>query len=227
MMSFTSKKSRKKTGFPRHSFTIARVGKQDPFFGSESLRKNQNMGQRTGEGGDPGAMNQGKSEHFHENGGIVWMAHITKRAARDNAHSRRIHDLNTPMVAEGSNHPPANDIGRQKDSEADCREQGIKRAVKKNNFQGRAQQDGGMKENHPAEARVDDFRGAAGHHPGLVTARNAQFVQAQNADDEKKGQVGDDAQFHCSSKNSALKPGPKAAAMACSPVFKGRFSSHS
>jgi len=131
------------------------------------------------------------------------------------------------MIAEGSNHPPAHDIGRQKDSEADCREQGIKRAAKKNNFQGRAEEDGGMKDNHPAESRVGDFRGAAGDHLRLVAARNPQFVQAQTGDDEKKDQVGDDAQFHCSSKNSALKPGPKAAAMACSPLFKGRFSSHS
>src|SRR5260370_4006771 len=35
------------------------------------------------------------------------------------------------------------------------------------------------------------------------------------------------AYVHCSSRNSALKPGPKAAANAYSPAWSGLFSSHS
>ena len=90
-----------------------------------------------------------------------------------------------------------------------------------------AYEDCSMQENHPAKAGIIHSGGATRDHFLLVTPGNAEFHQAQSSDSAKKNEKGDNAQFHCSSKNSALKPGPKAHAMAYSPVFRGRFSSHS
>src|SRR6266581_1699826 len=44
---------------------------------------------------------------------------------------------------------------------------------------------------------------------------------------KKQAKKGNDAHVHCSSRNSALKPGPNAAAIAYSPAWSGLFSSHS
>ena len=41
----TLEESRQEAGLSRHGLAIARIGKEDPFFGRESLRKNQQMGQ--------------------------------------------------------------------------------------------------------------------------------------------------------------------------------------
>src|SRR6266436_8093672 len=61
----------------------------------------------------------------------------------------------------------------------------------------------------------------------LMAMGNPELENAQQPHAEQEREEGDDAYVHCSSKNSALKPGPKAAASAYSPGFKGRFSSHS
>jgi len=53
----TSEKSRQEAGLSRHGLAIARVGKENPFFGRESLRKNQQMSQGAESRGDPGAVN--------------------------------------------------------------------------------------------------------------------------------------------------------------------------
>jgi hypothetical protein len=48
----------------------------------------------------------------------------------------------------------------------------------------------------------------------LMTARDAELEDAQESDCEQQGEKRDDAYVHCSSKNSALNPGPNAAASA-------------
>ena len=99
--------------------------------------------------------------------------------------------------------------------------------MEEHHFDGGADEDGSVQENHPAKTGIIHFGGAPGDHFPLVAAGNAQFHEAQGSDSAEKNEKGDNTQFHCSNKNSALKPGPKATAKAYSPVLRGRFSSHS
>jgi len=99
--------------------------------------------------------------------------------------------------------------------------------VEKHHLEPSAEEHAGVQENHPAKARIIYFGGATGGHFPLVALRNPEFHEAQGSDSAEKNKKGDYTQFHCSNKNSALKPGPKAAAKAYSPVLRGRFSSHS
>ncbi len=68
---------------------------------------------------------------------------------------------------------------------------------------------------------------AARHHGALMIARDAQLENAERGDEKQQREKRDDAQVHWRSRNSALKPGPKAAASAMSPGLSGRLSSHS
>src|ERR1700689_3197034 len=54
-----------------------------------------------------------------------------------------------------------------------------------------------------------------------MIARNAKLDNAERRDDEQQRKESDDAQVHCRSRNSALKPGPNAAARAMSPGLSG------
>ena len=99
--------------------------------------------------------------------------------------------------------------------------------MEKHDLDRSAEENKGMQEDHPAKAWIIYFGGAAGGHFPLVALRNAEFHEAQGSDSAEENEKGDNTQFHCSNKNSALKPGPKAQAMAYSPVWRGRFSSHS
>src|SRR5947207_6695327 len=56
---------------------------------------------------------------------------------------------------------------------------------------------------------------------------DTQLDQPQQPHGQEQPEKANDAQVHCSSTNSALKPGPNAAATAYSPALSGLFSSHS
>ena len=86
--------------------------------------------------------------------------------------------------------------------------------MEEDNFQGSANQYPGVNGDHPFEMRFRDANGPMGQHALLVPARNSQFDKTEHAHGGQKSQVKVDAQAHCSKRNSALKPGPKAAASA-------------
>src|SRR5260370_31534949 len=101
------------------------------------------------------------------------------------------------------------------------------RPAQENNFKGGANENSGVKQHDPTKPRLVHFRRALSDHALPIAARDAQLKEAQQRHGEQKSKKRDNAYAHCSSKNSALNPGPKAAARAYSPGFKGRFSSHS
>src|SRR5580658_8277830 len=99
--------------------------------------------------------------------------------------------------------------------------------MKEQDFESGADQHRGMQQDHPAKSRLVNFCGSARDHLSLMTARDLQLRNAEHSHGHQQTEKRDDAQVHCSSRNSALKPGPKAAANAYSPDLRGRFSSHS
>src|SRR5260370_13942929 len=101
------------------------------------------------------------------------------------------------------------------------------RPVKKSNMKGSADENSGVKQHDRTALRLLHVRRAVGVHLLLVAAGDAELDNAQQSDGEQEREERDNTYVHCSSKNSALNPGPKAAASAYSPAFKGRFSSHS
>ena len=87
--------------------------------------------------------------------------------------------------------------------------------------------DESVERDHPAVERFGDDFGAARNHGALMIARDAQLDDAERRYEQQQQEIRDDTQVHWRSRNSALKPGPKAAAIAMSPGLSGRFSSHS
>src|SRR5580704_8235028 len=131
------------------------------------------------------------------------------------------------MISESSDDPPANNVCGKKNHKHGRGENGDERAPKKDDFKSSANQHGSVKQDHPAESRFFDLRSAARDHLSLMPARNLQLHDAQQSHGHEQAEKRDDAQVHCSRRNSALKPGPKAAASAYSPDLRGRFCSHS
>src|SRR5208282_4709113 len=84
-----------------------------------------------------------------------------------------------------------------------------------------------MKQDHPAKSGFFYFRCATRNHLLLMTARYLQLHNAEQSHGHEQAEKRDDAQVHCSRRNSALNPGPKAAASAYSPDLRGLFSNHS
>src|SRR5437879_8017871 len=92
-----------------------------------------------------------------------------------------------------------------------------------------------MQQHHPAEFRLVDFRRAPCGDCRVMPRGDAQCDQPEQGHGKKQPEKGSrstvaqqiNAQVHCNSKNSALNPGPKAAATAYSPAWSGLFSSHS
>ena len=164
------------------------------------------MGERTGKRGDPCGMDQRKDQHFDEDSGVVRVTDVTEGAGGDDAEAGGVHDLNIPMIAESANDPPADEIGGKKNDEEDCGKNRIERAVEEHHFDSGADEDGSVQENHPAKTGIIHFGGAARDHLLLVTAGNAEFHEAQGSDSAEENEKGDNTQFHCSNKNSALKP---------------------
>jgi len=204
-----------------------RIGEEHAFFSGEALRKHENMGERTGKRGDPCGVNQREDQHLDEDSSVVGMANVTEGAGGDDAEACGVHDLNIPMISESANDPPADEIGGEENDKADCGENGKERTVEKHHFDGGSDQNGSVQEHHPPKAGIIHSGGATGYHLPLVAAGNAEFHEAQGRDRAEENEKCDNTQFHCSNKNSALKPGPKAPAKAYSPVLRGRFSSHS
>src|SRR5579864_1864408 len=150
-----------------------------------------------------------------------------ERAGSDHAQTRRVHHLHVPVIAQGADDPPTDGVRSQKNCEHRRGEKRDEGPLEQNDLQRGAHQDGGVQEHHPTKARFIDFGRAARDKLLLMAARNAQLEQAQRRDSREQQEKSDYTQVHWRSKNSALKPGPKAAASAYSPGFKGRFSSHS
>src|SRR5208337_3306992 len=110
------------------------------------------------------------NQHFHEDSGVVGVPNVAERTGGDDAEAGRVHDLNVPMIAEGANDPPANEIGGQENDEADCGENGIEGTVEEHHFDGGTDQNGGVQEHHPAKTGIIHFGGATGDHFPLVAA---------------------------------------------------------
>src|SRR5580704_2728494 len=155
------------------------------------------------------------------------MANVAERARGDDAEACGIHYLDVPMIAQRADHPPANDIRGEKYRKHCRSEKGDERATKEDDLERGADEDSGVKQDHPAESGFFYFCGASRDHLLLMTARNLQLDDAEQSHGHEQAEKRDDAQFHCSKRNSALNPGPKAAARAYSPDLRGRFSSHS
>ena len=106
-------------------------------------------------------------------------------------------------------------------------QRGKKRAAKQHDFEAGSDEDGGMQKDHPAVLGIDLFADAATRQFALVTPRDTQLDEACEAHAGQQGQERDNAQVHCSSSISALKPGPKAASSPRSPELICPRSSHS
>src|SRR5260370_1484915 len=94
-------------------------------------------------------------------------------------------------------------------------------------FHCRPSQHGSMQQNHPTKLRFIDLRSSPRDHLLLVPLGEVQLNETQQGHGEEQEEKRDRTQVHCSSRNSALKPGPNAAATAYSPALSGLFSSHS
>jgi len=142
------------------------------------------------------------------------MADKAKWSIRNHTQIHGIHYLDVPMLAHRSHNPQTDRIRREEQQQHDSSENGNERPAQKNNFQGGSDKDRGVNKYHPTEPWLFDFRCAIRRHLVLMPAGNAQLEYAQNSNGEQQSEEGDDAYVHCSSKNSALNPGPKAAASA-------------
>src|SRR4029077_8258567 len=131
------------------------------------------------------------------------------------------------MCPERAYHPPPHRVCRQEDGEHRRSQPQNKGTPQEDHLHCRAKQHGGVQENHPAEFRLVDFRGAPSGHFILMPLGDAHLHQPQQGDGNEQGEKQINAYAHCSSRNSALKPGPNAAASAYSPAVSGLFSSHS
>src|SRR5262249_24129087 len=155
------------------------------------------------------------------------MADISERASRNDSKLCGVHHLNIPMFPKRSNDPPADDVRHNEKKQRNRGQRRNKRPVEKHDLDGGANQNCGVQQNHPEKFRISDFRTAVTDDLFLMTFRNLQLNDAQSRDRDKQAEKRDHAYCHCSSKNSALNPGPKAPANAKSPGWSGRFSSHS
>src|SRR5207253_5706458 len=98
---------------------------------------------------------------------------------------------------------------------------------KKNDFDGSANENRSVQQNHPEKFRVGDFCPAVGDDLSLMPFGDLQFDDAKRRNRQQQSKKRDDRYCHWSRRNSALKPGPNAPAKARSPGSSGRFSSHS
>jgi len=98
--------------------------------------------------------------------------------------------LYIPMLAEGADNPPANNISSEENDETDSGEQRKKRAVQKHHFQSGSQDHAGMDHDHGAKDRIGDLRGAVGDHFALVEAGKMQFVKTQKRYDKQEAEIG-------------------------------------
>src|SRR5215470_6713030 len=143
--------------FGGHGGAIGRVSKKNFFLRRKTLRKNDGVGKRACDSGNPRGVNQWKKKHFKKNRGVIRVAHVTKWARRDNAEFRRVHHLHVPVFTERSNDPPTNRVGSEREHERSCGQRRNKRPVQKNNFDRSADQNSRVQQNHPAKLWIGDF----------------------------------------------------------------------
>ena len=97
------------------------------------------------------------------------------------------------MFTQRADYPPANNVRTDKNSKADRREDGNKRAPEQHDFAPGSQEHGGMKNHHPPKSRFVYLGGPVPNHLPLMNAGNAQLVDAQERDDAQKSQKRDNA----------------------------------
>jgi hypothetical protein len=150
------------------------------------------MGGGTDAGGYPRTMNQREHQHFYKNCCVIRMTNITERAGGYDSHAGGVHHLDVPMFTKSTNYPPADNIGKKKNREANGGENGIKRAMKEYYFKGGTHQYSSMQQDHRAKDWIHDPGSAVSHHFALVPAGDLQFVNAQQRYDKEKAEVGFD-----------------------------------
>src|SRR5712664_2833852 len=222
-----SEKSRQEARLTGHGRAIVCIREEHAFLGGKPLFKNCDVGNSSRRCGDPRRVNQRKSQHLRKHRCVVWMPDIAKRSRCHHAEARGIHDLNVPVLSKRAYDPPTHRIRRQEDGQHRCCQPEKERTLKQNYLDSSAEQDRRVQQHHPAKFRLIHLCRAACGHFSLVPLRDAQLDQPEQSHGEKQGEKRINAYVHCSSKNSALKPGPNAAANAYSPACSGLFSSHS
>src|SRR5713226_4663817 len=232
----SSEESGQEARLAAHRRAIVWVGEEHAFLRGEPLRQDSNVRNGSRRRGDPRRVNEGKSQHLRKNRRIVRMPNVPKRPGGHHAEARGIHHLNVPVLPERAYNPPTHGICRQEDGKHRRSQPQEKGTPQEDHFHCRAHQHRGVQQHHPAEFRLIDFRRAPRGHFPLMPLGDAQLGQPQQRHGKEQTEKGVDryavaqqidAQVHCSSKNSALKPGPNAAASAYSPGWSGLFSSHS
>ena len=86
--------------------------------------------------------------------------------------------------------------------------------MEKDDFQRGPDQHSGVNDNNPFEMWLRYSNCTLAQHALLVPSRNLQFNEAEHAHSREESEVEINAQAHWSKRNSALKPGPNAAATA-------------
>src|SRR6267378_2729455 len=223
----SSEESGQEARLAGHRRAIVWIGEEHAFFRGEPLRQDSDVRNGSRDSGDPRGVYQRKRQHLGKNGRIVRMPNVAKRSGSHHAETRGIHNLNVPVLPERADDPPAHGIRREEDGKHRHSQPGDERTLKEDYFERGTKKHRGMQQHHPAEFRLFDFRRAARGHFPLVPLGDAQLGQPQHRHGEEQTEKRNDAQVHCSSKNSALKPGPNAAASAYSPGWGGLFSIHS
>src|SRR5467141_3303774 len=223
----SSEESGQETRLAGHRRAIVRICEKHALFGGQALCQDSDVRNGPRKRGDPRRVNKRKSQHLRKHGRIVRKPNVAKSSRGHHAEARGIHDLNVPVLPERANDPPTHGIRREEDGKHRHSQPGDERAPKEDYFERSAKQHRGVQQHHPAEFRLFDFRRAARGHFPLVPLGDAQLGQPQHRHGEEQTEKRNDAQVHCSSKNSALKPGPNAAASAYSPGWGGLFSIHS
>src|SRR5213080_2225373 len=111
-MSRSSEQPRQETRLAGHCRAIVRIGGEHALFRGEPLRQDSNVRERSCCRGDPGRVNQRKSEHLRKDRRIVRMANVAKGSGGHHAQARRIHHLNVPVFPERAYDPPTHRVCR-------------------------------------------------------------------------------------------------------------------
>src|SRR6266478_6623800 len=223
----SSEESGQEARLAGHRRAIVGIGEEHALLRGEPLRQDSDVGNGSRGRGDPGRVNERQSQHLRKNRRVVRMPNVAKRPGSHHAEARGIHHLNVPVLAERTNDPPAHGIGRQENGKHRRSEPQNERTPKEDDLHRGANQHRGVQKHHPAKFWLIHFRRAKRGHFPLMPLGDAQLDQPQQRHGEEQTEKRDDTQVHCNSKNSALKPGPNAAASAYSPGCSGLFSSHS
>src|SRR5712692_692898 len=137
-----------------------------------------------------------------------------KWSAGYNPQVHGVHNLNVPMFAHRPDNPQPDGIARKEQCKHHRGEDRNKGAAQKNNFECCSDKNRGVKKHDPTKVGLVNLGRATRDHLLLMPTGDAKLENAQQPNGEQKREKSDNGYVHCSSKNSALKPGPKAAASA-------------